>query len=218
MLPIARLLATGRAADHAVAMRGDQVLRHGRFAAEAAGAAARLRAGRWHSAVLLAEDSWQFAVGLLGTLHAGLTAVLPPNPTAALAVMSADPDAVLLDAAWLGAVEPTAAAFAPLDAARCRIVFFTSGSTGTPKRVPRSLAGLQAELDGFQVLWGGTSGCGPVRATVSHQHLYGLTFKVLWPLSAGRPFATDTHETWEAVLPLLDDETMLVCSPAHLPR
>jgi acyl-coenzyme A synthetase/AMP-(fatty) acid ligase len=67
-------------------------------------------------------------------------------------------------------------------------------------------------------MWGEASGCGPVRATVSHQHLYGLTFKVLWPLSAGRPFAAETHEIWEAVLPLLDDETLLVSSPAHLTR
>ena len=68
------------------------------------------------------------------------------------------------------------------------------------------------------MLWGAASGCGPVRATVSHQHLYGLTFKVLWPLAAGRPFAAETHDIWETVLPVLDDETMLVTSPAHLTR
>ena len=193
------------------------MLRFGALAAATAGVATRLRTGPWQRVILVADDSWQLAVGFLGILHAGHTVVLPPTRSAALAA-AADPDAITLDPTWLGSVEPANAKLAPLDPARCRIEFFTSGSTGTPKRVARSLAGLQAELDSFEHLWGGTSGCGPVRATVSHQHLYGLTFKVLWPLSAGRPFATETDETWEAALPLLNDETMLVSSPAHLSR
>ncbi len=217
-LPIALLLATGRPADHVVALRGGEKQRHARFAAAVAGVAARLRAGRWERVVLLAEDSWLFAMGFLGALHAGLTVVLPPHQVAAAAATAEDPGALVLDACWLESVAPADARLAPLEPARCRVEFFTSGSTGVPKRIPRSLAGLQAELDMFQLMWSSASGCGPVRATVSHQHLYGLTFKVLWPLSAGRPFATDTHETWEAVLPLLDDETMLVSSPAHLTR
>ena len=222
-LPIARLLATGREADHPVAQRGGEVLRYRSFAAAVAEVAARLGAGRWRRAVLLIEDSWLFAVGFLAALHAGLTVVLPHHKVAAQAATAADPEALALDACWFGqsaiaAVEPVGAAFSPLDPARCQVGFFTSGSTGMPKLVMRSLAGLQAELDIFQSMWGGTSGCGLVRATVSHQHLYGLTFKVLWPLSVGRPFATETHEIWEAVLALLDDETMLVSSPAHLTR
>ena len=218
LLPLARLLSTGRAPEHLVALRGGETLRHGRFAAEVAGVAARLGGGQGRRAVLLAEDGWRFAIGLFGALHAGLTVLLPPTSTAALAAVAADPQAVMLDAGWLGAVAPSGLALAPLSPEHCRVEFFTSGSTGAPKLVVRSLAGLQAELDGFQQLWGGSSGCGPVRATVSHQHLYGLTFRLLWPLAAGRPFAAETDELWEALLPLLDADTMLVSSPAHLTR
>ncbi len=217
-LPIAAVLATGRAADRPVALHGNRMLRHASFAAASAGVAARLGAGPWRRAVLLTEDSWLFALGFLGALHAGLTVVLPPHKVAARTAAAADPEALVLDDCWLAAVEPVGAALAPLDPASARVEFFTSGSTGVPKRVRRSLAGLQAELDVFQLMWGSTSGCGLVRATVSHQHLYGLTFKVLWSLSAGRPFAAENHELWEAVLPLLDTETMLVSSPAHLTR
>jgi acyl-coenzyme A synthetase/AMP-(fatty) acid ligase len=219
-LPIAALLATGRPADQPVALRGGEVLRWRHFATAVASAAARLDGGPWRRAVLLTEDSWLFAVGLLGALHAGLTVVLPPHKVAAQAITAADPEAGALDEPWLAqaAAGPAGATFALLDAARCPVEFFTSGSTGVAKRVPRSLAGLQAEVDVFQLMWGGTSGRGLVCATVSHQHLYGLTFKLLWSLSAGRPFATGTDETWEAVLPLLDGETMLVSSPAHLTR
>lgn len=220
-LPIAALLATGRPAGHSVALRGGQVLRWGDFATAVAGAAAGLGKAGWRRAVLLTEDSWLFAVGFLAALHAGLTVVLPPHKVAAQAITAADPEAGALDEPWLAqaaAAGPAGATFALLDAARCPVEFFTSGSTGVAKRVPRSLAGLQAEVDVFQLMWGGASGRGLVCATVSHQHLYGLTFKLLWSLSAGRPFATETDETWEAVLPLLDDETMLVSSPAHLTR
>ena len=217
-LPIAGLLAAGRAADHVVAVRGGEMLRQRQFAAAVAGVATRLRAGGWGSAVLLVEDGWLFAVGFLGALHAGLTVVLPPQQVAAAAALAEDPAALALDATWLGAVAPEAVPLAPLDPARGRVEFFTSGSTGTPKRIRRSLAGVQAELDMFQRMWGETGGCGPVRGTVSHQHLYGLTVKLLWPLAAGRPFATETTEFWEAVLPLLDADTMLVSSPAHLTR
>jgi acyl-coenzyme A synthetase/AMP-(fatty) acid ligase len=220
-LPIAALLAAGRPADQPVALRGGQVLRWDDFAAAVAAAAAGLDQGPWRRAVLFTEDSWLFAVGFLATLHAGLAVVLPPHRTAARTITAADPEAAALDEPWraqTAAAGPAGAAFAPLNARRCRVEFFTSGSTGVAKRVPRSLAGLQAEVDVFQSMWGGTSGRGLVCATVSHQHLYGLTFKVLWSLSAGRPFAAETDETWEAVLPLLDDESMLVSSPAHLTR
>ena len=41
---------------------------------------------------------------------------------------------------------------------------------------------LQADPEAF--LW--TERDGDIVATVSHQHIYGLLFKVLWPLAAGR--------------------------------
>jgi acyl-coenzyme A synthetase/AMP-(fatty) acid ligase len=61
-------------------------------------------------------------------------------------------------------------------------------------------------------------GTGPVFDTVSHQHVYGLTFKLLWPLMAGRPFTARTHTLWESLLAELSPDSIIVSSPAHLER
>jgi acyl-coenzyme A synthetase/AMP-(fatty) acid ligase len=53
---------------------------------------------------------------------------------------------------------------------------------------------------------------------VSHQHVYGLLFRLLWPLGTGRPFSALTHEVWETVLAELEPGGVLVTSPAHLTR
>src|SRR5262249_61811756 len=55
-------------------------------------------------------------------------------------------------------------------------------------------------------------------ATVPHQHVYGLTFRILWPLATGRPFRSRMHALWEEVLPCLGPATALITSPAHLGR
>jgi len=53
---------------------------------------------------------------------------------------------------------------------------------------------------------------------VSHQHLYGLTFKILLPLTAGLAFDRHTHEVWESLITALPSGAILVSSPAHLSR
>ena len=56
---------------------------------------------------------------------------------------------------------------------------------------------------------------------VPHQHVYGMTFGLMWPLLAGRAFVADTHSTWEALFGALDavpTAAAVVASPAHLAR
>jgi acyl-coenzyme A synthetase/AMP-(fatty) acid ligase len=57
-----------------------------------------------------------------------------------------------------------------------------------------------------------------VYATVSHRHVYGLLFRVLWPLGAHRPFATFDLEYPEQLLGPLSNGHVLVSSPALLKR
>ncbi len=98
------------------------------------------------------------------------------------------------------------------------LVLFTSGSTGEPKRIQKRLPHLQAELNVLEALWGETVGDAPVHATVSHQHIYGLLFRVLWPLATQRPFAAFDLEFPEQLLSGVADGAVLISSPALLKR
>ena len=57
-------------------------------------------------------------------------------------------------------------------------------------------------------------------ATAPPQHLYGLLFRVLWPLASGRPFGARTWLRPEELLPRLatHDTSVLVATPVHLRR
>lgn len=214
-LPLSRLLAEGRADAHVVALRGDRPLSFAQFRAEVAACAGGVRAAGCRRGALIAKDGWSFAVGLLGLLHAGAEVVVPPNAQpGTLAALAGAWDMVLDDQPIDGEPLP----LAPLDAAACRLAFYTSGSTGVPKRVDKTLAQLEGEAATVQALWGEALGDAPAVATVAHQHIYGLTFKLTWPLMAGRPFVSLSHELWETLLAALPPDAVLVTSPAHLTR
>jgi acyl-coenzyme A synthetase/AMP-(fatty) acid ligase len=70
-----------------------------------------------------------------------------------------------------------------------RVEFYTSGSSGTPKCVPKAFAQLRLEVEALERQWGADLGDALVVGTVPHHHLYGLLFRVLWPLHAGRPYS-----------------------------
>jgi acyl-coenzyme A synthetase/AMP-(fatty) acid ligase/3-hydroxymyristoyl/3-hydroxydecanoyl-(acyl carrier protein) dehydratase len=57
-----------------------------------------------------------------------------------------------------------------------------------------------------------------VWATVTHQHIYGLLFRVLWPLAAGRPFVAGRLVFNEEIAQRIAGPAVLVASPAHLRR
>lgn len=101
---------------------------------------------------------------------------------------------------------------------QAELVVFTSGSTGQPKQVRKQLRHLQAELDVLESLWGHEIGARAVYATVSPQHMYGLLFRVLWPLTAGRPFGSFALEYPESILSGPRPDSVLVTSPAILKR
>ena len=67
--------------------------------------------------------------------------------------------------------------------------FETSGTTGEGRWIPKALRHLEDEIETLEAVFGARLPRGArVFATVSHQHIYGLLFRVLWPLGAGRPF------------------------------
>lgn len=215
LVPLAALLACPRAPGHPVAWRDGVVLDFARFQAEVAGLAAALRAAGCPRGGLVAADGWRFAVGLFALMQAGAEVVVPPNnQPGTLAALSGAWDLLVDDDFPAQGAVP----LVPLDAATCRLAFYTSGSTGAPKRVEKTLAQLEAEVAALDTVWGDTVAGAPVLATVAHQHVYGMTFRLLWPLAAGRPFAARAHEVWETLLAELPAGAVVVSSPAHLTR
>jgi len=99
-----------------------------------------------------------------------------------------------------------------------RVDLFTSGSTGTPARINKTLGNFEAEVICLESLWGAQIVNARVLATVSHQHIYGFLFRVLWPLIAERPFQDGLIEYPEQLQAQDSAASVLISSPAFLKR
>lgn len=190
-------------------------------AVRAAAARAAALLGDADAPVFLHTDSaGLFTAGLLAAALRGRRLVLPAHlQPAYLAEIGGAGGLILTDRgedgvlAWSGAAD----AELPTDlAGDLSLTFFTSGSTGAPKPVDKRLSLLEVEADVLDGLWGG--GEGRVRATVSHQHIYGLIYRVVWPLTTGRVSADEAVEWWEELVDRMDGADTLIASPAHLTR
>lgn len=194
-----------------------------RFQMDVAGNAARLAALGCRRALLGSSDTYFLAVGLLAVLHAGAIPVFSSgNAGESLAEPGDAADLVVGDddmaAFRLEPSDMEVATLMPLDAGRSVVGFYTSGSTGKPKLIAKPLRALEREVEALDRSIGGAADCGPVLATVPHHHVYGLTFKVLWPLCTGRPFSRSTGQHWEAIAADLTGGAVLVTGPSHLSR
>jgi acyl-coenzyme A synthetase/AMP-(fatty) acid ligase len=226
LVSVPHLLAGQRPADHVVATRRREALPLGRLRAEIAWASGALRARRVRRGLLVCTDSFQFVVGMMALLGAGAEVVLPPNSRpgtlASLAgtfdmlvsdeVLLAGTEALVLDGSGDSGAPPA------IDPPSARIDFFTSGSTGQSKRIEKTLAMLEREAATLDSIWGASIGAAPAIGTVTHQHIYGLAFQVMWPLLSGRRFASQVHDTWESLMADLDPGATIISSPAHLSR
>lgn len=172
------------------------------------------------------DDPLAFAAALWGAWHAGKTPVLASDLqpyTVAHLVPQVQATAGLLP----GAVQPDAEAaaavvLAPLSLRAAKVVLFTSGSTGVPERIVKHLSQLDAEVHALEAVFGPMADVQGLRtlATVSHQHIYGLLFRVLWPLAAGRLVGTEFLRYPEELVAQLSQPgpKLLVSSPAMLGR
>ncbi len=182
---------------------------------------------RW---ALLHDDAFEFAAALYGAWHAGVAVVLPADAQAdTLRRLAGEVDG--LAGELPGGLQAQEAApprpRQPLDLQTTQLLLYTSGSSGEPVAIAKALHQLQAEVEvqqglhGRDWLAGGLEGerAPEVWSTVSHQHIYGLLFVVLWPLAAGactvvpRRIYLEDFAARAGPAPAL-----LVSSPAHLRR
>lgn len=225
-IALSTLLSTERRQDHPVAVTGGREVGFCDFRADVAHNAARLRLAGCRRGAPVCRDSYWFMVALFSLVHAGAVPVMPPNAQAGtLAALASEFDLLVTGPAAdnenlfvLEAGRDDPGPLDPFDPDRTLMEFFTSGTMGTPKRITKPVRLLEREIDVLDALWGKIMAGGLVSATVSHQHIYGLTFKLLWPLSRGTPFSGETHDLWETVLQELPPGGTLVTSPAHLTR
>lgn len=181
---------------------------------------------RW---LLCCDSSDLFAVGLCAGLLAGKQVVLPANRQAGtLSQLTHEFDGVLSDMpicegkAFLRLdkdLNPPASEW-PQTNDLGELVLFTSGSSGKPKRVVKSIEQLDAEVSVLEQTFAEHLPHCSVISTVSHQHIYGLLFKILWPLAASRPFLSDLVEYPETLnyYANLFPNLCLISSPAQLSR
>lgn len=153
--------------------------------------------------LLLTEaEPLAFAIELLAAIMAGHIPVVPPNfQSGTLENLSRHlNDAVLPEAPALE--------------------LCTSGSSGEPKRLLKKLAQLEAECQALEALWGAQLADATIVATVPMHHIYGLLFRLFWPLLAGRPFdaVTAAEPATLAERLAISAKVVLISSPAHLAR
>jgi len=206
-------LADGGALDHAAFRDRVEAWRHA-FAASAG--------QRW---ALYFDDTVAFAAALYGAWHAGKTVYLcGDNLPETVSRLRGEVDGFAGDGFSGDDVVAIASdmpcrreAWTPLDEDTTRLVVFTSGSTGDAAAIDKRLSQLAREVEALQATFGAALGDAVVHGTVSHQHIYGLLFRVLWPLASGRAIAPRVF-FHEEIVAALDRPALLVSSPAHLKR
>lgn len=105
-----------------------------------------------------------------------------------------------------------------IDLQAVKLVLFTSGSSGTPKAIHKTLEQLDIEIAQLSKNWQTMLTGNRVHSTVSHQHIYGLLFRILWPLCSSVPFSRFNLEYPEQIISHADSKIVLISSPALLKR
>jgi acyl-coenzyme A synthetase/AMP-(fatty) acid ligase len=171
------------------------------------------------------EDAAELASALWGAWHAGKIIILPGDRLP----LSLEQLALLVDgmvgempSAMAAPVKGSASRSMPrsiLDIDKTCLVIFTSGSSGEPSAIEKKISQLQAEVIALETSFGDMLGNSIIYGTVSHQHIYGLLFRVLWPLVSERCFYTQRLEYPEQIAKQLSGHpSVLIASPAHLKR
>jgi acyl-coenzyme A synthetase/AMP-(fatty) acid ligase len=226
IVSISDLLAGARDDSHCIAIQDGRPISLSRLRADVSHNADRLAARNIRRGAVVCEDGYRFIVVILALVKIGAEVILPPNSQAGtLRTLASEFDALLTDseAADLPrklALESGPAEAPPfrIDTETSRLDFFTSGSTSEMKRVEKSIAMFEREANLLEQMWRADLGAAPIIGTVTHQHVFGMTFRIMWPMLAGRPFHSEFHVMWEPLMAQLNGPSMLVSSPAQLTR
>jgi 3-hydroxymyristoyl/3-hydroxydecanoyl-(acyl carrier protein) dehydratase len=227
LIPLSHCLTTKRPATSPIAYHARHYHDADQFYAAVRHWVNKLQSQSVQRYALFTEDAYPFAVMLFALFHAGKEVWIPGNNRPGTALQLQQLDCQLIGD-WdtgrtfdycLESTECSGLPLLPLDPAETRLVIFTSGSTGHPKQVDKQLIQFQLEIETLEKQWGKLLAHAAALATVSHQHIYGMLFRVLWPLSAGRCFHSDCYINPETLVKAVRGAAAYwVASPAHLKR
>jgi 3-hydroxymyristoyl/3-hydroxydecanoyl-(acyl carrier protein) dehydratase len=192
------------------------------FRAQVFAIAARLSGQHAHRYALFIHDPFDFACALFALLACRKEPILPASLTPGYLADLVDAyDAVLTDVdvrAYPG--EQSVGALPLTIEPDAQLTIYTSGSTGAPKPVLKTLSQMNAEVHTLESEWGQIVGDATILASVPHHHIYGLLFRLLWPLAAGRAFDRAVCTEPRDIQPRIQQygSAVVVSSPAQLSR
>jgi acyl-CoA synthetase (AMP-forming)/AMP-acid ligase II/3-hydroxymyristoyl/3-hydroxydecanoyl-(acyl carrier protein) dehydratase len=171
------------------------------------------------------NDPFEFSAALMGAWHANKVVILPGDDLGeTVRGMVRSGCGLAGDLPGADIAHPsqpnTKPIRVPLNVAMAKLQVYTSGSQGEPVGIEKSLRQMESEVNALNMTFSHLLVDAPVvYSTVSHQHIYGLLFLILWPLSAGLAFAQKRLLYPEDMaLELGPKPSVLIASPAHLKR
>nr|WP_286597044.1 acyl-CoA synthetase family protein [Thiopseudomonas alkaliphila] len=170
------------------------------------------------------DDAFALAVVLLGAWNQGIKVILPSNVQShTISQLSTDELMWVTCKQQLEKISINPVKANKINTDRPLLELSTSGSTGQPKRIEKSIAQLVNELKILEETWGRDLQPDTlVMGSVQPQHIYGLLFRLLWPLCAGRPLLNAAlpfpEELQQHTLNSTANSVIWISSPALLKR
>ena len=232
---LSQLLSTDLMEDHEVSFSNERSFLWSDFKSDVANLSCQIIKSPAENWALCCKNSYNFAVGFFAIIYSNKNLILPgSHHHSILNELSINFDLILHDEilnenfhkksvyfSKLKTIEPKTISdfyFYDLDLEKIVLTLFTSGSTGTPQKITKTLEMLNTEIMTLEDLWGKSLGKAKIQSTVSHQHIYGLLFRMLWPLSTARSFANEDLVYPENVISHSSVDSVLISSPAILKR
>jgi acyl-coenzyme A synthetase/AMP-(fatty) acid ligase len=237
--PLEQYLCDGRAPNVIIAIRDSERFCYSDFSKNVRAWYAAFAQQSGKNWAIYFDDSFEFACALFGAWAAGKCVwlcadrqsdtlqSLQPHVDGFVGTLPAEYTPLLCAPTLQNLLNPVE--FSAFQSQAEALVVYTSGSSGTPSAIHKKFCQLSTELSHLHSCWPDLFNsqhalhfCDQARvihATVSHQHIYGLLFRVLWPLLSGRIFSATRLVYPEDILSALHaNPGVLISSPAHLKR